>query len=174
MKALTDSEPEVKSNASFAIGVLVENSDVAWSKEDFEGILFRLRPLFAVTEGAPKAAFNARDNAAGAVSRLILTNPSLVPLDTVLPVLYGALPLEHDPLEYRPLFRAVFLLFSQNPAYVISYFEILAPVFGHVLDPNQPDEIGNENRAGLLQLLTQIEGLAPGKIQGAGLGAFLV
>ena len=151
----------------------MENSDVAWTKEDFEGILFRLRPLFSVPEGAPKAAFNARDNAAGAVSRLILANPSLVPLDTVLPVLYSALPLEHDPLEYRPLFRALFSLYGQNPAYLISYIDTLIPVFARVLDPNLPDEIGTENRAGLLQLLTQINGLVPGRLEAAGLGVFL-
>lgn len=173
LNALTDAEPEVKSNASFAIGVLVENSDVAWTKEDFEAILFRLHPLFSVPEGAPKATFNARDNAAGAVSRLILTNPALVPLDSVLPVLYSALPLEHDPLEYRPLFRAVFSLFGHNPAYITSYLDTLIPVFAHVLDPNRPDEIGTENRAGLLQLLPQINSLLPGRLQAAGLGAYL-
>jgi importin-4 len=174
MEAVKDTEPEVRSNAAFALGVLVENSDVVWTKEDFEAILFRLRPFFQVPEGAPKAAFNARDNAAGAVSRIILANASLVPLDTVLPVLYSALPLEHDPLENRPLFRALFLLFSHDPNYVLNYMDKLVPVFAHVLDPTQPDEIGNENRAGLLQLLTQINGLMPGKLQDAGLGAFLV
>lgn len=172
--AVTDKEPEVRSNAAFALGVLVENSDVVWTKEDFEAILFRLRPFFQVSEGAPKAAFNARDNAAGAVSRMILTNASLVPLESVLPVLYSALPLEHDPLENRPLFRALFLLFSADPNYLLNYMDKLIPVFAHVLDPSQPDEIGTENRAGLLQLLTQINGLAPGRLQDAGLGAFLV
>jgi hypothetical protein len=174
MEAIKDTEPEVRSNAAFALGVLVENSDVVWTKEDFEAILFRLRPFFQVPEGAPKAAFNARDNAAGAVSRVILANASLVPLDTVLPVLYSALPLEHDPLENRPLFRALFLLFSHDPNYVLNYMDKLVPVFAHVLDPSQPDEIGTENRAGLLQLLTQINGLMPGKLQDAGLGAFLI
>jgi len=173
MDALTDAEPEVRSNAAFSLGVLVENSDVVWKKEDFEGILFRLRPYFQVPEGAPKAAFNARDNAAGAVSRLILTNAALVPLDSVLPVLYGALPLENDPLENRPLFRAIFLLFSHDPKYVLNYMDQLIPIFARVLDPNLPDEIGNENRAALLQLLTQINGLAPGRLQDAGLGAYL-
>jgi importin-4 len=174
MEAIKDTEPEVRSNAAFALGVLVENSDVVWTKEDFEAILFRLRPFFQVPEGAPKAAFNARDNAAGAVSRIILANASLVPLDTVLPVLYSALPLEHDPLENRPLFRALFLLFSHDANYVLNYMDKLVPVFAHVLDPTQPDEIGTENRAGLLQLLTQINGLMPGKLQDAGLGAFLI
>lgn len=173
MQALQDPEPEVKSNAAFSIGVLVENSEVAWTKEDFEAILFRLRPYFSLSEGASKTQLSARDNAAGAVSRLIISNSQIVPLETVLPVLFDALPLEADPLENRPLFRAIFLLFSQNPNYILTYLDKLIPVFGRVLDPNNPDEIGDENRANLIQLLAQINQHAPGRLQAAGLGAFL-
>lgn len=170
---MQDPEPEVKSNAAFSIGVLVENSDVAWTKEDFEAILFRLRPSFTVPEGASKTVLNARDNAAGAVSRLILTNSQIVPLETVLPVLFDALPLDSDPLENRPLFRAIFLLFSQNPNYILHYLDKLIPAFVRVLDPNNPDEIGDENRANLIQLLASVNQHVPGRLQAAGLGAFL-
>ncbi|KAG8784053.1 hypothetical protein FRC15_004077 [Serendipita sp. 397] len=173
MQAVQDTEAEVRSNAAFALGVLVENSDIAWTKEDFEGFLFRLRPYFQVGEGGSKADFNARDNAAGAVSRMILTNASLVPLESVLPVLFGALPLQHDPLENRPLFRAIFALFTLNPNYILTYIDTLLPVFTRVLDPNAPDEIGDENRAGLIALLGQINALLPGKLQSSPLAPFL-
>ncbi|KAG8813485.1 hypothetical protein FRC18_002442, partial [Serendipita sp. 400] len=173
MQAVQDTEAEVRSNAAFALGVLVENSDIVWTKEDFEGFLFRLRPYFQVGEGGSKADFNARDNAAGAVSRMILTNASLVPLESVLPVLFGALPLQHDPLENRPLFRAIFALFTLNPNYILTYIDTLLPVFTRVLDPNAPDEIGDENRAGLIALLGQINALLPGKLQSSPLAPFL-
>ncbi|KAG8826961.1 hypothetical protein FRC17_008047 [Serendipita sp. 399] len=173
MQAVQDPEAEVKSNAAFALGVLIENTDYVWSKEDFEGFLFRLRPYFQIGEGASKAEFNARDNAAGAVSRMILTNPALVPLESVLPVLFGALPLQHDPLENRPLFRAIFALFQSNPNYSLAYIDQLLPVFTRVLDPNARDEIGDENRANLIALLGQINTLVPGKLQASPLAAFL-
>jgi len=173
MQAIQDPEHEVKSNAAFALGMLVANSEVNWTKEDFEAILFRLRPFFQVPEDAPKAQFNARDNAAGAVARLILKNASLVPLETVLPVLYSALPLEHDMLENRPLFKALFHLYTLNPNYILAYIDGLLPTFARVLDPNIRDEIGDENRANLIQLLTQINALVPGKIQAFGLEAYL-
>jgi hypothetical protein len=173
MQAVQDKEPEVKSNAAFGLGVLVENSDQAWTKEDFEAFLFRLRPLFQIGEGASKADYNARDNAVGAVSRMILTNASLVPLDTVLPVLYSALPLEQDPLENRPFFRAILALYGMNPNFILAYIDTLLPVFARVLDPNSADEIGNENRANLIQLLIHLNSAVPDKLQQAGLAPFL-
>lgn len=164
---------EVKSNAAFGMGALVENSDYPWSKDELEAILFRLRPFFDIQSNSPKTDLHGRDNAAGAVSRLILTASAILPLETILPVLFGSLPLQNDFLENRPVYRAIFHLFQQNPNYILAYIDTLTPVFAHVLDPNKDDEIGVEIRAGLLQLLNQINGLAPGKLQDAGLGAFL-
>lgn len=80
--ALSDSDPQVQSNGAFATGMLVENSEVDLSSQ-YMNLLNALRPLFDVPEGAPAARFNARDNATGAVSRMILKNTAAVPLDQV-------------------------------------------------------------------------------------------
>jgi hypothetical protein len=68
-----DDEAEVRSNAAFAVGALVENT-----QEDLSGqylnILMSLRPYFEVPSGSEDPSYIARDNAVGCVSRLILKN----------------------------------------------------------------------------------------------------
>jgi hypothetical protein len=61
---------------------------------------------------------NTTDNAAGAVARLILAHPDAMPLDQVLPVLTGALPLKADFAENEPVFDCLFQLFRSNNAFV--------------------------------------------------------
>ncbi|KAJ7281608.1 armadillo-type protein [Mycena rebaudengoi] len=171
-KALSDPEPDVLSNAAFAVGILVENSDRDLTPQ-FIPLLAGLRPLFNVQPDSPLNVMNAKDNAAGAVGRLILKNVAGVPLDQVLPVFIGALPLRQDPLENRPVFRALFHLFRSNGAALHPYIGNLLPVFAHVLDPNGPDQIGDEIRAELMQLIGALNVEDAGAIQAAGLGVFV-
>ncbi|CCO26172.1 putative importin subunit beta-4 AltName: Full=Importin-123 [Rhizoctonia solani AG-1 IB] len=100
-QGFSDEDPEVRSNAAFAMGVLIENSEMDISGH-YLTILTALRPYFVVAEGAPHAQFNAKDNATGCVARMLLKNSSSMPLDQVIPVFVGALPLKHDFLENRP------------------------------------------------------------------------
>ncbi|KAA1475582.1 ARM repeat-containing protein [Dentipellis sp. KUC8613] len=171
-RALSDEEAEVQSNAAFAAGLLVENSDQDLSPQ-YIPLLGALRPMFDVPADAPSARLNARDNAAGAVARLILRNTAAVPLDQVLPVLIGGLPLRNDFLENRPVFRAIFHLFRTNPAVLHPYIDQLLPVFAHVLDPNGADQVGDEIRAELIQLVGALSQENPAKVQAAGLLAFV-
>lgn len=170
-QALSDDEPEVHSNAAFAVGVLVEHSAVDLSPQ-YLHLLAALRPLFEVPSDAPTAKLNARDNAAGAVSRMILKNSDAIPLDQVLPVIVGILPLKNDFLENRPVFRALFHLFRRVPGVIAPYLDQLLPVFAHVLDPSGPDQLGDEVRAELIQLVQALNAENPAKIQAAGLSPF--
>ncbi|PIL33482.1 hypothetical protein GSI_04105 [Ganoderma sinense ZZ0214-1] len=113
--ALSDDEPEVQCNAAFASVLLIEHSEVDLSAQ-YLLILSALRPIFHAAPDAPAAKLNARDNAVGAVARMIVKNTAAVPLDQVLPVCLDALPLRNDYLENRPIFRAVFHLFKTQPA----------------------------------------------------------
>ena len=67
---------------------------------------------------ADALAENSSDNACGAVGRLILTSPHLVPLEHVLPVLMSGLPLVKDHLEYAPIVRALLLIVQDSLAEV--------------------------------------------------------
>jgi importin-4 len=82
LQTLSDEDPEVYSNGAFAAGLLVENSDHDLSSQ-YLNILSALQPRFIVADEAPQTKFNARDNAVGAVCRLVLKNTSAVPLDQV-------------------------------------------------------------------------------------------
>lgn len=171
-KALNDPDPEVLSNAAFAIGLLVENTDVDLSPH-FINILSSLRPLFVVQPDSPSVRFNARDNAAGAVSRMIVRNTAAVPLDQVLPVFIDSLPLQHDYLENQPVFRGIFHLFNTNSQVLLPFMEKLLQVFAHVLDPSGPDQVGDDIRADLIKLLGALNSEMPAQVQAAGLSPFV-
>ncbi|KAG6812751.1 hypothetical protein H0H92_000797 [Tricholoma furcatifolium] len=166
-RALSDSDAEVQSNAAFAVGQLVENTQQDLAPQ-YVQLLSALRPLFNVSPDSSAAQLNAKDNAAGAVGRLIVRNTSATPLDQVLPVFVGALPLKNDLLENRPVFRAIFHLFQTNGAALYPFLDQLLQVFGYVLDPSQSTEqVGDDIRADLLQLIAAINGEQPAKVQAA-------
>jgi importin-4 len=154
--ALGDEDDEVRSNAAYATGLLVEHSEKDLSPQ-YLILLSALRPLFGVAPDAPSARINAQDNAAGAVARLILRNTAAVPLDQVLPVFIEALPLKNDYLENRPVFQALFHLFRTNPQSLLPSVSRLLPIFSHVLDPNGPEQIDEETRVELLNLIEALK-----------------
>lgn len=172
-RGLSDPDSEVQCNAAFASGLLVEHSEVDLSPQ-YTQLLQALHPLFDVPADAPATKFNTRDNAAGAVSRIIVKNSAAVPLGQVLPILLGALPLKNDFLENRPLFRCIFHLFRTNAAILHSYLDGLLQIFAHVLDSNGPDQIGDEIRKELISLVNLLNREEPGNVQAvAGLLPFL-
>lgn len=171
-RALSDPDAEVLSNAAFATGLLVENSEIDLSPQ-YLHLLAALRPLFDLTADSPPPRLNAKDNAAGAVGRLIVRNTAAVPLDQVLPVFIGALPLKNDYLENRPVFRAIFHLFRNNGSSLLPYVDQLLQVFAVVLDPSGSEQVGSEIRGELIELLRALNAEQPGKVQAAGLNVYL-
>lgn len=77
--------------------------------DDAVKVLSALRPFFAVEESSSPAEGAAKDNAAGAVARIVLKDLNVVPLDQVLPILFNALPLKASLIS-----RSVFLLFLSS------------------------------------------------------------
>ncbi|KAG8748057.1 hypothetical protein FRC10_009809 [Ceratobasidium sp. 414] len=171
-QGFSDEDAEVRSNAAFAMGVLVENSEVDMSGQ-YLAILTALRPYFDVAGGAPHSHFNAKDNATGCVARMLLKNAGSMPLDQVMPVFIGALPLKHDFLENRPVFRAIFHISKTSPDSLAPQIDHLLAVFAFVLDPDSSDMIGDEIRAELIQLIKGLGGSVPDKVKSVGLGAYL-
>ncbi len=88
---LGDEDPETKSNAAFAMGLLCEKSDAdAEITRAYNSILAKLEPMLH------QETARMVDNAAGCVSRMIVAHPDNVPIEEVLPVLVGLLPLKGD------------------------------------------------------------------------------
>lgn len=171
-QGFSDEDPEVRSNAAFAMGVLIENSDLDMSGQ-YLAILTALRPYFVVAEGSPATQFNAKDNATGCVARMLLKNSSAVPLDQVIPVFIDALPLKHDFLENRPVFRAIFHLFKTVPDALAPHLDHLLAVFVFVLDPESSDMIGDDIRGELIGLIKLLGASVPDKVKSAGLSVYL-
>ncbi|KIO18208.1 hypothetical protein M407DRAFT_226188 [Tulasnella calospora MUT 4182] len=165
---LADADPEVRSNAAFATGVLIENSDTDVSPHYGE-ILQRLSTLFSVQSDSSQSEKHGRDNAAGAVSRMIIKNSAVIPLDQVLPVLYGALPLQNDFLENAPVYRAIFHLFRTSPPVMMNYLNVLLPAFATALSPDTPDQLTPDVRAELVELIRHLQQQVPDQIAAAGL-----
>ncbi|KAH8081339.1 ARM repeat-containing protein [Cristinia sonorae] len=171
-RALSDPDPEVQTNACFAAGLLIEHSETDLSAQ-YLHLLSALRPIFNIPQDAPAPRLNARDNAVGAVARLIKRNVAALPLDQVLPVFFEAMPLKNDYLENRPAFGAIFLLFNTQPQVLGAYLERLLQIFAFVLDPSGPDMVGDEIRAQLISLIGVLNASNPAQIQAAGLSPFV-
>lgn len=102
---LSDEDPETKSNAAFAIGLLCEksNNDQEILKA-YNTILGKLEPLLHTQEA------RLLDNAAGCVSRMIMKHIDHVPVEEVLPALVELLPLKMDYEENEPIFTMIIKL----------------------------------------------------------------
>jgi len=148
IKAVGDADDEVKNNAAYGLGVLCESVGPQSSKY-YHAILKGLHEL--MSRGDISSTI---DNAAGAVARLMITNQNSVPLDQVLPVFFSVLPLKSDFVENRPVFQAIFLLFSQQHPYVFQNLGPIFKIFSRVL--NDPKQLTDETRAGVISLIREL------------------
>ncbi|KAI9225510.1 MAG: armadillo-type protein [Piptocephalis tieghemiana] len=111
-QGLQDPEAEVRSNAAYGMGVLVEKTTVDMSGQ-YPEILGELSKVFQTEKPLP----NLLDNAVGALARLIRAHPSALDLNEILPVMIRSLPLRADFQENEPVFLCILTLaHSQSPA----------------------------------------------------------
>lgn len=167
-RGLRDSEPDVRSNAAFAAGVLVENSSADLAPH-YMTLLSALQPYFNAPEHSAPAVYNARDNAAGAISRMITKNVSAVPLDQVVPIVISVLPLQFDPLENRPVYAALFTIFRTQPGVLMPHIDHLLKAFAYVLlDPSHEEDTTDETKAELRALVEHLKSEVPQQVAAAG------
>lgn len=165
---MRDEEPDVRSNAAFAAGVLIENTETDLSPQ-FVPLLTALQPFFSAPEHSAPAVYNARDNAAGALSRMVLKNSAALPLDQVVAAIASILPLRFDTLENRPVFAALFTLFRTQPQVVMPHIDHLLQAFAYVLLDNSNDgDTTTETKAELRALVEHLKAEIPDKVAAAG------
>jgi hypothetical protein len=158
----------VRSNAAFAAGVLVEHSQSDLSAQ-YPALLQALQPFFAVPDHSPPPVYHARDNAAGALARLVVKNPAALPLEQVVSVIVSVLPLRFDPLENRPVYAAVFAVFRHQPQVVMAHIDALLGAFAHcLLDAGNADETTDETKAEMGALVQHLKSQVPDKVAQAG------
>lgn len=154
LKRLTDEDPETKSNASFATGLLCLNStDAKEILGNYNQILASLEPLLQKQSATP-SEHEARllDNAAGCVSRMIKKAPQNVPLEEVLTRLVELLPLKEDFRENEPVFDMIVALYQQQNSVIQGLTNQLMPVFEKVLGPPE-DQLTDETREKVQELV---------------------
>ncbi|KNE55396.1 hypothetical protein AMAG_01292 [Allomyces macrogynus ATCC 38327] len=162
-RALEDPELEVQSNGCFGLGVLAEFTTTAY---DAAALLAPLVPRVSAPAGAaPLDIPQARDNACGAVARILLRadhwrTPAVVATNA-LPLLIASLPLRADYEENRPVFDLIGHLLRLGAAGDVDALAqlpaVLAPMVAavaHVLAAE--DEVNDESRAMLGQTLVAL------------------
>ncbi|KAM0786714.1 hypothetical protein ACM66B_002156 [Microbotryomycetes sp. NB124-2] len=177
LRALSDPEAEVRSNAAFAMGSLLWHTQADLSAQ-YLTVLSALHPFF-VGELSSSSAENARDNACGAVARMLLKRSDALPMDQVVPVLLQALPLRRDFAESEMTFNAIFSLFESNNAIARDHVDHLLSVFSQALASVQSGyypsadgaQITEETKTRLVQLVQALKQSMPEQVQRAGLSA---
>jgi hypothetical protein len=162
-RTLQDPEAEVRSNSAFAAGALIEWADLDLSAQ-FGALFTALSPFFKIDASSTGDEVHAKDNAAGCIARMILKNASGLPLDQVLPVWFGGLPLTKDFIENKPVFDAIFLLFEQRQDLVQPHLPRLLALFGYMLQPQQQAQLTDETRQKLEQLVLALRQTLPAEM----------
>ncbi|KAE9448305.1 hypothetical protein C3L33_19802, partial [Rhododendron williamsianum] len=105
LKELLSSVATNRRNAAFCVGELCKNGGDSVLKY-YGDVLRSLYPLFGDSE--PDDA--VRDNAAGAVARMIMVHPESIPLNQVIPVFLKVLPLKEDREESAAVYSCILSL----------------------------------------------------------------
>ncbi|XP_010528662.1 PREDICTED: importin-4 [Tarenaya hassleriana] len=129
LKELGSPEATNRRNAAFCVGELCKNGGEAALKYVGE-VLRGIYPLFGESE--PDVA--VRDNAAGAIARMIIVHPQLVPLNQVLPVFLRGLPLKEDREESMAVYSCIYTLVLTSNQQILSHVPDLVKIFGQVLE----------------------------------------
>jgi hypothetical protein len=153
----------VRSNSAFAAGALIEWSEVDLSAQ-FGALCTALSAFFKVDNTSTADELHAKDNAAGCIARMIIKNNAALPLDQVLPLWFGGLPLTKDFIENKPVFDAIFLLFEQRQDLVQPHLAHLLALFGYMLQPAQQGQLTDETRQKLEQLLLALRSTVPAEM----------
>eukprot|EP00268_Persea_americana_P041727 TRINITY_DN4168_c0_g1_i3.p1 TRINITY_DN4168_c0_g1~~TRINITY_DN4168_c0_g1_i3.p1 ORF type:complete len:1049 (+),score=249.49 TRINITY_DN4168_c0_g1_i3:96-3242(+) len=137
LKELASSDATNRRNAAFCVGELCKNGG-AIALKYYNDILRGLYPLFGESE--PDDA--VRDNAAGAIARMIMVNPQSIPLNQVLPVFLKVLPLKEDHEESMAVYSCICnLVLSSNPQ-ILSLVPELVHLFAQVVvSPAESPEV---------------------------------
>ncbi|MCJ1282366.1 hypothetical protein MMC26_001689 [Xylographa opegraphella] len=156
---MSDEDPLAKSNAAFAIGLLVEYSDKDNEiKRAYNPILMKLEPLLQTQES------RQLDNAAGCISRMIMKHPENIPLGEVLPALISLLPLKEDYEENEPIFSMIIKLYSSGNDTMLGLTPQLLPIVAHVMGPPEA-QLTTTTREQLVQLVKFVYQNQPALIQ---------
>jgi len=167
-RGLQDEDADVRSNSAFAAGVLIQNSEQDLSQH-YPALLAVLQAFFQVPDHSAPNVYNARDNAAGALGRMVVKNAAALPLDQVASALASVMPLHFDTLENRAVYGGIFALFRNHAQVLEPHLDRLLQAFAYNLAPENQDDTTEETRAELRALVEHLKSSVPDKVAAAGL-----
>ncbi|RLN18629.1 uncharacterized protein C2845_PM02G31000 [Panicum miliaceum] len=137
LKELASSDATNRRNAAFCVGEICKNGGAAALKY-YGDILRSLHNLFSNSESDDAV----RDNAAGAIARMIMVQPQSIPLNQVLPVFIKALPLKEDHEESMPVYSCICSLLLSSHPQILPLVPGVIHVFAQVVvSPDESDEV---------------------------------
>ncbi|KAF7549231.1 hypothetical protein G7Z17_g6506 [Cylindrodendrum hubeiense] len=149
VRRLTDPDPLAKSNAAYAIGLVVLNSaDTAKTFPMYPLLWEKLEPLLTVNE------MRMTDNVAGSLCRMIIKNPDNGFVAQALPAIVNALPLTEDFEENAPIYQCIYKLYEISNPTVEQLTPQLIGIFEKVLSP--PEEQLEQDTRETLQRTVQV------------------
>jgi hypothetical protein len=157
---MSDEDAETKSNAAYAMGLLLFHStDSTTYLSSYNTVLTKLEPLLQTRHA------RTLDNACGCVSRMIMAHQDKVPVDDIMPVLVGLLPLKEDYEENTPIFECISGLYQNQNSAILGLTQQLVPVFAAVLG-EPTEQLEDPVRAKVIEVVKFIAGKEPALIQG--------
>ncbi|XP_014323089.1 importin-4 isoform X4 [Myotis lucifugus] len=145
LNATRETDPEVRSNAIFGLGVLAEHGGRP-AQEYFSKLVGLLLPLLA-----RERHNRVHDNICGALARLLMASPTRKPEPQVLAALLHALPLKEDLEEWATIGHLFSFLHQSSPEQVVDVAPELLRI-GSLIQAD--DKIPPDTKAALLLLLT--------------------
>lgn len=158
-RAMSDSNAGVQAHACFVSGHLVEQT-----KADLTATAPRLLTIYRnlvdlVPEEAPIPELvdimgKIREQGMGAVSRMYMRDPALVPITEFIPKILEIVPCRHDIDANNPAYNAMSRATILNPDIAAEYGGAMMQSFIKVLEPGYPREmLDNTVREKLLETL---------------------
>jgi hypothetical protein len=146
VRRLGDPDLLTKSNAAYAIGMLILHSADTGKTLPMYGQLWeKLEPLLSVRE------MRMTDNVAGCLSRMIMKNPDAGFVAEVLPAIVNVLPLTEDFEENEPIYQCFYKLYEQGNPTIQQLTPQLKGVFEKVLSPPE-DQLEPQTRTMVQQM----------------------
>ncbi|PRP78553.1 hypothetical protein PROFUN_13610 [Planoprotostelium fungivorum] len=123
-KGMQDESAEVRSNSTFFCGVLLQHAGIA--AHNYYPRTLEMLSTSIDDDSLP----NIIDNSCGALCRMIMTAPHLVPLGQVLPTLMDHLPLRRDMEENTTVYKALFHLYNSQDQALMAVLPKMISCFG--------------------------------------------
>uniref|UniRef100_A0A673XMS0 Importin 4 n=1 Tax=Salmo trutta TaxID=8032 RepID=A0A673XMS0_SALTR len=144
-----DCDSEVRNNSVFALGALAQAAGPLVA-QDYPMMLSLFSNLLSKEQDR-----RVIDNLCAALCRMIMSNMEGVPLEQVFPALLARLPLREDMEENKTVYSCLAMLYSQNPALVLSQIKPIVSASSHVLGTKDLDT-GEKTQNTLVMLLRDV------------------